>query len=317
MRNQKVEFIDIIEAGERIAPWINRTPVMTCSTLDGMVGAELYFKCENFQKAGAFKSRGAVNAVFSLSDKDASRGVATHSSGNHAAALARAAAARGIPAYIVMPGTAPDIKKEAVYGYGGKITFCEPTLQAREDELAKIVETTGASFIHPYDDPRVIAGQGTAAVEFLEDVPDLDLLVTPVGGGGLLSGTAIAARHIRPEAEVYGGEPVGADDAYRSFKKGELIPSVSPDTIADGLLTSLSERTFSIIRELVTDIVRVDDDSIRSAMMLVWERMKIIIEPSAAVPLAAVMGRGLDVEGRKAGIFFSGGNVSLEIDGCS
>ncbi|HSG29872.1 MAG TPA: pyridoxal-phosphate dependent enzyme, partial [Candidatus Krumholzibacterium sp.] len=243
-----VDIGTIREARERISPHLHVTPVLTCRTLDESSAARLYFKCENFQKSGAFKARGATNAVFSLSDAEASRGVATHSSGNHAGALAMAARTRGIPAYIVMPRTAPGIKKEAVAGYGAEITFCEPTLEARETTLAGVVARTGAEFIHPYDDPRVISGQGTAALELVEQVEGLDLVITPVGGGGLLSGTAIAVSSASPGTLVFAGEPDGADDACRSFRSGKLIPSVSPHTIADGLLTSLSERTFGIIR---------------------------------------------------------------------
>ncbi len=306
-----VDIGTIREARERISPHLHVTPVITCRTLDESSGARLYFKCENFQKSGAFKARGATNAVFSLSDSQASRGVATHSSGNHAGALAMAARIRGIPAYIVMPRTAPDIKKEAVAGYGAEITFCEPTLEARETTLAEVVARTGAEFIHPYDDPRVISGQGTAALELVEEIEGLDLVVTPVGGGGLLSGTAIAVAAASPGTLVFAGEPVGADDAYRSFRSGSLIPSVSPDTVADGLLTSLSERTFGIIRRYVKDIVTVSDAEILGAMRLIWERMKVVVEPSAAVPLAAVLSGRMDVRDRKVGMILSGGNVRV------
>src|SRR6266508_285750 len=239
---------DIYEAAQRIKPYIHRTPVLTNESLNEKVGAKVFLKCENFQKVGAFKFRGACNAVFSLSEEEAACGVSTHSSGNHAQALALAARLRGIPAYIVMPNNAPAVKKAAVAGYGGQITFCEPTLEARETTLAKVVEETGATVIHPYNDERVIAGQGTATLELLEDVPDLDVVIAPVGGGGLLSGTSIAATELKPGIRVIAGEPEMADDAYRSLKAGERLPSVKPNTIADGLLTALGTITFPIVR---------------------------------------------------------------------
>lgn len=302
---------DILVAHERIKKFVHRTPVLTSESINQLLGAELYFKCENFQKVGAFKFRGATNSVFSLDELSVGKGVATHSSGNHAAALALAARLRGVQAHIVMPRTAPEIKKAAVAGYGANITFCEPTLHAREETLEKVVEATGAIIIHPYNYIPVICGQGTAAVEFLEEVPFLDIIMTPVGGGGLLSGTSISAKAIKPDIKVIAGEPKNADDAYRSFKSGILQPSINPNTIADGLLTSLGEITFSIILKNVDDILTVSEEGIVKAMKMVWERMKIIIEPSAAVPVAAVMENPEMFRKQKVGIILSGGNVEL------
>jgi threonine dehydratase len=276
------------------------------------MGAKLYFKCENFQKVGAFKFRGASNAVLSLSKEESSKGVATHSSGNHAAALALAASMQGIPAYIVMPENAPEIKKKAVAGYGGIITFCEPTLKAREETLDKLVKETGAIVIHPYNNFNVICGQGTACKEFLEEIKDLDIIVSPVGGGGLLSGTALSAKALKPGMKVYGAEPSNADDAFRSFHSQEIIPSVNPHTIADGLLTSLAPVTFEIISKNVDEILCVSEESIIAAMQMIWERMKIIIEPSSAVTLAAVMQNPEIFNGKKTGLILSGGNVDLK-----
>jgi threonine dehydratase len=303
---------DIRLAAARIRDRVHRTPVMTCATLDAQGGASLFFKCENFQKVGAFKMRGATNAVLSLGDAEAARGVATHSSGNHAQALALAARQRGIPAYIVMPSSAPAVKRAAVEGYGAEIITCEPTLQAREETLDAVVQRTGAVFIHPYDNERIIAGQGTAALELLEDAPDLDVVMTPVGGGGLLAGTALAVKSVSPDIRVLAGEPAGADDAARSLAAGRILPSVNPDTVADGLLTSLGKRNFPIITEHVEAIWTVGDPEIIAAMRLLWERMKIIVEPSAAVCLAAVLDRPADVAGLRIGIILSGGNVDLE-----
>jgi threonine dehydratase len=285
---------------------------MTSRTLSGMCGAELFFKCENLQRVGAFKFRGASNAVLSLDAEEAARGVATHSSGNHAQALALAARLRGIPAHIVMPENAPAVKQRAVRDYGAEITFCEPTLEARESTLADVIARTGAAFVHPYNDWRIIAGQATAGRELIEEVPDLDIILAPVGGGGLLSGTALAARYYSPGTAVIAAEPEGADDAARSFRAGHIIPSVQPRTVADGLLTSLGEKTFAVIRAHVRDIVTVDDAAIIRAMRLVWERMNIVIEPSAAVPLAAVLVGAVDVRGARVGIIFSGGNLDLD-----
>lgn len=307
-----VEIQQIRSAAERIRPHIHRTPVLTCATLDARTGAKLFFKCENLQKVGAFKMRGASNAVFSLSDKEAARGVATHSSGNHAQALALAARLRGVLAYVVMPRTAPPVKKRAVAGYGAEIIECEPTLAARESTLEEVVARTGAIFIHPYDDERIIAGQGTAALELLEQAGPLDVVMTPVGGGGLLSGTALTVAALAPTARVIAAEPTGADDAARSLATGEIVPSVDPDTIADGLLTSLGKLNFPIIQRHVSAIWTVDDVQILAAMRLTWERMKIVIEPSSAVCLAAVLANREEVAGRRVGIILSGGNVDLD-----
>ncbi len=307
-----VSIEDIRQAAKRISGRVHRTPVITCTAIDGLAGANLFFKCENFQKVGAFKMRGATNAVLSLNDDEAARGVATHSSGNHAQALALAARLRGIPAYIVMPSNAPAVKRVAVEGYGAEIITCEPTLQAREETLKAVVERTGAVFVHPYDNEAIIAGQGTAALELLEDVPDLDEVMAPVGGGGLLSGTALVVKAMAPEARIIAAEPIGADDAARSLAAGHIIPSVEPDTVADGLLTSLGERNFPIIKENVSAIWTVGDPEIIAAMKLIWERMKIVIEPSAAVCPAAVLARPAEVAGLRMGIILSGGNVDLD-----
>lgn len=302
---------DIRKAAERIRPYAHRTPVLTSATLNRMLEMELFFKCENFQKIGAFKFRGACNTVMSLPAEEAGRGVATHSSGNHAQALALAAQIRGIAAHIVMPNNSPQVKKAAVAGYGAQITLCEPTLQSREETLEKVVAETGAAFVHPYNDYRVIAGQGTAALELLEEIGDIDVVMAPVGGGGLLSGAALAVSYLSPRARVIAGEPAGADDAYRSLQAGRIIPSQNPKTIADGLLTSLGEKTFDIIQKHVERIITVSEENIVKAMRLVWERMKIIIEPSAAVPLGALFENPLDLKGKRIGIIFTGGNVDL------
>ncbi|WKZ45718.1 MAG: pyridoxal-phosphate dependent enzyme [Anaerolineales bacterium] len=302
---------DILQAAERIKSYAHRTPVLTNESLNQHVGAQVFLKCENFQKVGAFKFRGACNVVFSLTDEEAARGVATHSSGNHAQALALAARLRGVPAYIVMPKNAPQVKKDAVAGYNGQITYCEPTLQAREAALRQVVESTGAAFVHPYDNERVIAGQGTAALELLADVPDLDAIIAPVGGGGLISGTAIAATETKKGIRVIAGEPEMADDAFRSMQAGKVLPSDHPQTIADGLLTSLSERTFSIIQSRVEQIVTVSEQGIVDAMKFVWERAKIVIEPSAAVAIGVLWEKKVDLAGLKVGVILSGGNVDL------
>ncbi len=302
---------DVKSAARRIEGLVHRTPVVQSHTLNKMFDARLFFKCENFQKAGAFKSRGAVNALFSLNDNDLSNGVATHSSGNHAQALARAASLKKIPAYIVMPRNAPLVKVEAVKSYGGKITFCEPTLQARETTLKNILEKTGATEIHPYDNFHVVSGQATAAMELIDDYPGLDLILAPVGGGGLLSGTALSAHYFSAETKVIGCEPKGADDAYRSFYKGEIIPSTNPQTIADGLLTSLGKLPFEIIKKYVSDIVTVSEEAIITAMKMIFKRLKIVVEPSAAVPLAAIIEHKIDVKNKNTGIIISGGNVEL------
>lgn len=305
-------LIDIKNAKKRISPYAHVTPVLSSSLINERTGGQIFFKCENFQKAGAFKFRGACNAIFSLTEAEASRGVATHSSGNHAQALALAAKLRGIPAYVVMPENAPQVKVRAVQDYGAEITFCESTQQAREKTLEEVVAKTGAHFVHPYDNPYVIAGQGTAALELLEEKPDLQMILTPVGGGGLLSGTAIAASSIQPGIRVIGTEPENADDAYRSFNSGELIPVKNPDTIADGLRTSLSPLTFSIIQKQVDDIATVSETSIIEAMKFIWERMNIIVEASCAVPLAAILQQKVNVKNKKIGIILTGGNVDLD-----
>jgi threonine dehydratase len=302
---------EIRSAHNRIAPFIHRTPVFTSTYLNGLTGASLFFKAENLQKIGAFKIRGATNVVKSLPMDVLAKGLCTHSSGNHAQAVAFAAQQAQVPAYIVMPSNAPDVKKKAVAGYGAEITFCEPTLAAREATAAEIVSRTGATFIHPYDDYRIIAGQGTAAKELLEDTPRLDILLSPVGGGGLLAGTALAAKHFAMGVAVYGCEPLGADDAARSFQEKRLIPSVQPKTIADGLLTSLGERNFGIILDHVQGVLTCSEESIVEALRLIWERMKIVVEPSCAVPLACILEDKIDVKGKHVGIILSGGNVDL------
>lgn len=300
------------EAHARIRDSIHLTPIMTSSTFDAAAQATLLFKCENFQKVGAFKARGATNAIFLLSDEEAHRGVVTHSSGNHAAALARAARLRGIPANIVMPRNAPKSKQASVHRQGANVILCEPTVEARESTAASVIADTGATLIHPYDDWRVIAGQGTVALEMLEAVPDLDLILCPVGGGGLLSGTALVAKALRPDIRVVAVEPDGADDAFCSFRSGRLIPMVAPRTIADGLLTSLSDRTFAVINRYVDDIVTVSDVAIVQAMRMIWEVMKIIVEPSAAVAYAAIIEGRVPVVSQKVGLILTGGNLDLD-----
>lgn len=301
----------ISEAHERIKTYISHTPVMTSQSVNERAGCNVFFKCENFQKVGAFKARGAMNAALSLSPEQRAKGLATHSSGNHAQAIARAAKILGIKSYIVMPRTAPEIKKRGVLGYGGEIFECEPTLQAREATLAEVIEKTGATEIHPFNNYDVIAGQATAAKEFFEEVGPLDVIMAPVGGGGLLSGTALAAKYFSPKTLVIAGEPTGSDDAYRSLKSGKIEQAQS-NTIADGLLTSLGDKTFPIIQENVKEIITVTDDEIIDALRLVWERMKIIIEPSCAVPLAALLKEKERFTGKRVGIILSGGNVDLE-----
>ncbi len=297
-------------AAARIAPHAHRTPVLTSTTLNVISGRELFFKCENFQRIGAFKFRGALNAVLSLTDEAAASGVVTHSSGNHAQAVALAASMRSIPATIVMPSTSPAVKQRAVAGYGARIVICEPTLEAREIDASKVIADTGATLIHAYNEPDVIAGQGTVALEILDQVPELDTLVTPVGGGGLLSGVTIAAKALQPSIHVFAGEPAGADDAARSVAAGELILQTNPKTIADGLLTSLGTNTWPVVRDLVDGIVVVDDDEIRAAMRLIWERMKLVVEPSSAVGLAAVLtGK---IPGDRIAIVLTGGNLDLD-----
>lgn len=305
---------DVRAAARRIAPFAHRTPVMTCATLDRLAGRSLFFKCEHWQKVGAFKFRGACNAVMKLAEADAARGVITHSSGNHAQALALAARLRGIPAHIIMPRNASAVKKRAVQDYGGHIVECEPTLAAREDTTARVQRDTGATLIPPYNHPDVIAGQGTAALELLDQVHGLDAVVAPVGGGGLMAGLAIAARGLQPSIRLFAAEPLGADDAARSKAAGTLIPQTGPKTIADGLLTSLGDLTWPLIRDQVEQVITVTEEEIVAAMRLAWERAKLLIEPSSAVPLAAVLGdRFRHLSGlQKVGIVLSGGNVDLD-----
>ena len=302
----------IEEARGRIAGKVNLTPILTSRTLDALSGARLSFKCENFQKGGAFKARGATNAVFALSETEARRGVATHSSGNHGAALARAAALRGIRAHVVMPDNTPQTKRAAVGRYGAEITWCAPTLAARESTVQKVIAATGATLIHPYDDLLVMAGQATAAVEFLEAAPDIDVLLVPVGGGGLLSGSAVAAKTLKPSIRVIGVEPAGADDAARSLRAGRIVPNENPSTIADGLRATVGERPFAEIRRLVDEIVTVPDDAIVRAMRQLWEVLKIVVEPSAAVPYAALLDAPAALRSRRIGIIVSGGNLDLD-----
>jgi threonine dehydratase len=309
--NHLPDVRDILESLARIRGKIHRTPVLTSGILNRIAGCELYFKCENFQKVGAFKARGATNAAFSLAPDQREKGISTHSSGNHAQALAYAAGLLGIKAYVIMPRNAPGVKVEAVRSYGGRIFFCEPTLEDREKELKRVVEETGAYFIHPYNDYDVIAGQATAACEFFEDVTDLDGIITPVGGGGLLSGTSLARNYFSKKTKVYAAEPSGAGDAFLSIREGRIIPPEKPVTIADGLLTALGSRTFPIIRENVERIILVSDAEIITAMKLIWERMKIVVEPSAAVTLAAVMKDHDLFRNSKMGIILSGGNVDI------
>jgi threonine dehydratase len=314
-------WADICAAHERIAPRIHRTPVLTSSTFDRLTGARLYFKCENLQKTGSFKIRGAANTILSLSDEDARRGIVTQSSGNHAAAVACAAAWRGTKAWIVMPKNAPKVKCDAVEGYGGKIAFCEPTVSARKAMCAKVESETGAVLVHPYDDDRVITGAATAAKELLEEVPDLDAVMTPVSGGGLLSGTSLSARHMRPEIRIFGCEPAAANDAYLSLKSGELQTIDASDTIADGLRASLAPRTFAILRRELAGVLLVSEADIVGAMRMLWERMKIVVEPSSSIVLAPLLqegglaGLGLPVRADglppKIGLILSGGNVDL------
>ncbi|MCH2134457.1 MAG: pyridoxal-phosphate dependent enzyme [Phycisphaerales bacterium] len=304
---------EVQQAAARIDGLVHRTPVITCDTLDQRSGHRLFIKCENLQRVGAFKFRGASNAVRSLGDGLARQGVCTHSSGNHAQALARAARAMEIPAWIVMPTSAPAVKRRAVEGYGATVVPCEPNLQARETTAAEVMADTGSTMIHPYDDPRIIAGQGTAALELLDEVGELDALVAPVGGGGLMSGSCITMRGLSPSTRLIAAEPAGADDAARSLAAGQLIPQESPNTICDGLLTSLGELTWPILRDHLETIVTVDDDEVMLAMRLLWERAKTVVEPSGATPLAAVMSKQFPLPpGSRIGVILSGGNVDLD-----
>jgi threonine dehydratase len=307
-----IDFSAILSAHERIRPHIHRTPALTSSRLNEASRASLFFKCENFQKIGAFKARGATNAVFSLDDATAQRGVATHSSGNHGAAVARAAKLRSVPAHIVMPSNSAKVKIRAVEGYGARVVFCEPTEEAREAVCADVISKTGATLIHSFENPGVIAGQGTAVVELLEDVPDLNLVTCPIGGGGLLAGTAVAAKSMRPNIKVIAVEPENVDDAAQSFRAGRIIHTEKKFTIADGLRTNIGEPNFAIIRRYVDDIVTVSEEAIISAMRTIWEIMKIIVEPSAAVPYAAIQQGKIDVAGDRVGIILTGGNVDLD-----
>jgi threonine dehydratase len=311
-REIAVDLAAIRVAHARIQPHVHRTPVLTSRSLDAAAEATLFFKCENLQKVGAFKARGACNAVFSLDNAEARRGVVTHSSGNHGAAVAWAAARRGIPAWVVMPENSAEIKKAAVQGLGATVRFCAPMLDARDTTCAAVQAETGAVLVHPYDDWRVIAGQGTAALELLEEIPDLDAIITPVGGGGLLSGTAIASRGIKPSIRVYGAEPAGADDAWRSLQSGRIVPQTDPRTIADGLRSSLGVKTFAVLSTLVDAIGTTSEEAIVRAMRLTWDKLKLVIEPSAAVSLAALIERKLPVAGLRVGIVISGGNVDLD-----
>ena len=307
-----LDLAAIQAAHTRIRPHILRTPVLTSESLDTRCGGKLFFKCENFQQTGAFKSRGAVNAVFSLTDAEAARGVATHSSGNHAAALARAARLRGIPAYIVMPSNSSKAKIRNVEAYGGRITLCDPTTQAREETCDRMIAETGAAMIHPFTNERVMAGQGTAVLELLEEVPDLDLILCPVGGGGLLAGTATAAKAVRPAIKVIAVEPAGAGDAARSFAAGHIIPLEHAATIADGLRATMGEPNFAVMQRLVSGVATVSEEAIIAGMRQLWETLKIVVEPSGAVPYAALLENNLSVTGQRVGLILTGGNVDLD-----
>ena len=303
---------DMLVAHERIRPHIHRTPVLTSSFLNGLTGAELFFKCENFQKAAAFKVRGASNAVFGLDEAAAAKGVATHSSGNHALSLAYAAGRRGIPCHVVMPRTAPQAKKDAVIGYGGRITECEPSTSSREEVFARIEAETGADFVHPYNDPRVIAGQGTCSKELIEQVPGLDAVIAPIGGGGMVSGTCLTLSHLAPDVRIYAAEPEQADDAARSFRAGHIIADDAPQTVADGLKVPLKELTWHFVQRHVSDILTAGEQEIVDAMRLIWARMKIVMEPSSAVPLAAILKNREVFAGKRVGVIVTGGNVDLD-----
>ena len=305
-------FDDVRAAHERIKPYIHRTPVLTSSYFNELVGAELFFKCENFQKAGAFKVRGATNAVFGLSEEDAAKGVCTHSSGNHALSLSYAAGRRGIPCNVVMPRTAPEAKKAAVRGYGGIITECEPSTTSREAVFAEVQAATGGNFVHPYNDPRVIAGQGTCSVEFMEQTGGVDIMVAPIGGGGMISGTCLTLSNIAPEVEIIASEPEQADDAYRSFLAGRIIADDAPVTIADGLKVPLKELTWHFVRNHVTEIQTASEQEIIDAMKLTWQRMKIVMEPSCAVPLATILKNKERFKGKRVGVIVTGGNVDMD-----
>lgn len=318
--NQKIKDSDAIvpsiddvrQAHERIKPYIHQTPVVTSSYLNQLTGADLYFKCENFQKAGAFKVRGASNAVFGLSDAVAARGVATHSSGNHALSLSYAAGRRGIPCTVVMPRTAPQAKKDAVKGYGGVIVECEPSTSSREETFAKVVAESGAEFVHPYNDIRVITGQATCSLELNEQVPGLDAVVAPIGGGGMISGTCLTLSNVAADIDIYAAEPEQADDAYRSFKAGHIIADDSPVTIADGLKVPLKENTWHFVSHYVKDIQTASEEQIIAAMKLTWQRMKMVIEASCAVPLAVILNNPEVYRGKRVGVIITGGNVDMD-----
>ena len=303
---------DMQAARERIARHIHRTPIFTSRMLNELSGAELFFKCENFQKAGAFKARGAANAVFSLSDDEAARGVATHSSGNHGTCLSYAAGRRGIPCTVVMPRTAPQAKKDAVKGYGGRVVLCEPSTSSREAVFAQVVAETGAEFVHPYNDPRVIAGQATCSAELIEQVEGLDAVVAPIGGGGMISGTCLTLSNLAPAIKIYAAEPEQADDAYRSFKAGHIIADDAPNTVADGLKVPLKDLTWHFVRNHVTDVLTASEEEIVDAMKLTWKRLKIVMEPSSAVPLAAILKNRDAFAGKRVGVIITGGNVDLD-----
>jgi threonine dehydratase len=305
-------YDDVLAAHARIAPYIHRTPILTSSYLDALTGASLFFKCENFQKAGAFKVRGASNAVFGLTDADAARGVATHSSGNHALSLSYAAGRRGIPCAVVMPRTAPQAKKDAVRGYGGTITECEPSTTSREDVFARVQAQTGADFVHPYNDPRVIAGQATCSRELMEQVQGLEQVIAPIGGGGMISGTCLTLSAIAPKVQIFAAEPEQADDAFRSLRAGHIIADDAPDTVADGLKVPLKDLTWHFVKSRVTDILTASEQEIIDAMRLTWARMKIVIEPSCAVPLATILKNADVFRGRRVGVIITGGNVDLD-----
>lgn len=305
-------YADVEAAHARIKPYIHETPILTSEYFNALTGAELFFKCENFQKAGAFKVRGASNAVFGLSDADAARGVATHSSGNHALSLSYAAGRRGIPCHVVMPRTAPEAKKAAVRGYGGIITECEPSTTSREAVFAEVHARTGADFVHPYNDPRVIAGQGTCSKELMAQVPGLDAVIAPIGGGGMVSGCCLTLSNIAPDVEIYAAEPEQADDAFRSFKAGEIIADDAPVTIADGLKVPLKDNTWHFVSNHVTDIFTASEQEIIDAMKLTWQRMKIVIEASCAVPLATILKNPETFRGKRVGVIITGGNVDMD-----
>jgi threonine dehydratase len=305
-------YDDVLAARDRIRPHIHQTPVLTSSYMNDLAGAQLFFKCENFQKAGAFKARGACNAVFGLSASQAEKGVATHSSGNHGLSLSYAAGRRSIPCTVVMPKTAPQAKKDAVRGYGGRVVECEPSTSSREAVFAEVVAKSGMEFVHPYNDARVIAGQATCSRELLEQVADLDAVIAPIGGGGMISGTCLTLSSIAPSVKVYAGEPEQADDAYRSFKAGRIIAEDAPETVADGLKVPLKELTWYFVSRHVSDILTVSEQQIIDAMKLIWKRMKIVVEPSSAVPVAVLLNHREIFKGTRVGVIITGGNVDLD-----